>query len=114
MARVRLGIGTRQSHMTRSTTRGQIRCTNNRGPVTAISDQISAWRNLRCRSQDQSDVAEPLRSEADEVTRSQLLNDKLAQSTLVAKWGGTEGRTAGSGSIWVTWGYILMVTIGSS
>jgi hypothetical protein len=36
--------------------------------VTAISGQISAWSYLRCRSQDQSDVAEPLRSEADEVT----------------------------------------------
>jgi hypothetical protein len=54
--------------------------------VTAISGQISAWSYLRCRSQDQSDVAEPLRSEADEVTRSQLLNDKLAQGTFVAKW----------------------------
>jgi hypothetical protein len=33
VARVLLSIGARQSHMTRSTTRDQIRRTNNRGPV---------------------------------------------------------------------------------
>jgi hypothetical protein len=36
-ARVLLGIGTRRSHMTRSTTRNQIRWTNIRGQVTVVA-----------------------------------------------------------------------------
>jgi transposase len=37
VARVLLGIGTRQSHMTRSSNGGQIQWTNNRGPVTTFT-----------------------------------------------------------------------------
>jgi hypothetical protein len=40
VARVLLGIGTRQSHMTRSTTRDQIHWTTNRGPITELGPVV--------------------------------------------------------------------------